>query len=81
MAIVELLLDSGADIHQVGINGYTPLHWAASDNDPEAIELLIARGADPNVKTNVDDYTTPLEEADDRGATDAAEALRRLTGG
>ena len=30
LEILTLLLDAGADIHQRGINGYTPLHYAAA---------------------------------------------------
>jgi len=75
--LLQLLLDHGADISQRGVNDYTPLHYAAATNDVPAIELLLARGADPGARTNVDDYATPLEEAE-RGRHHAAvAALRR----
>ncbi|MCL7971774.1 MAG: ankyrin repeat domain-containing protein [marine benthic group bacterium] len=74
--LVALLLDRGADIQQRGVNGYTPLHWAAAENDPHLVEWLLARGADPRAKTNVDDYATPLEEALILGNQEAARALR-----
>jgi len=68
--LVELLLDSGADIQQRGVNGFTPLHYAAAYCDPGIVRLLLVRGADPEARTDVDDYTTPLEEA--RAFGDAA---------
>jgi len=37
--ILELLIASGADIQQKGINGFTPLHLAASTNDISATEV------------------------------------------
>lgn len=78
---VALLLDAGADIDQRGLNDWTPLHYAAANDDVRAIELLMARGADPAARTNVDDFATPLEEAEYLGRRDAARALRRLTPG
>lgn len=78
--IVELLLSHGANVGQVGHNGYTPLHWAAADDDPAMIELLLKHGADPRARTTVDDYTTPLEEVENFGREKAAAALRKLTG-
>ena len=74
--LVGLLLDRGADIQQLGVNGYTPLHWAACENDPQLVEWLLARGADPRARTNVDDCATPLEEALILGHQEAARALR-----
>ena len=44
--LIRLLLSFGADIEQRGVNDYTPLHWAAANNDPAMIELLLAEGAD-----------------------------------
>jgi ankyrin repeat protein len=79
--IVEMLLSFGADIQDRGINGYTPLHYAASLDDPKAVELLMAHGADPGAKTDVDDFNTPLEEAELLGRSNAAETLRKLTSG
>jgi ankyrin repeat protein len=75
-AVIELLLDFGADIQQRGVNGYTPLHYAAATNDLKGIELLLARGADPDARTDVDDFATPLEEAEILGLTEVVEALR-----
>lgn len=81
LAILELLLTSGADIEQRGVNDYTPLHWAACADDPDAIELLIAYGADVSARTNIDYYATPLEEAEYLGRSRAAEILRRYQEG
>jgi ankyrin repeat protein len=80
LQILDLLLAHGADIQQHGANGYTPLHWAAGEDDPQLIDWLLARGADPDAQTNVDDYTTPLEEAAILGKERAASALRAVVG-
>lgn len=47
--IIELLLDAGADIEADEINCYggKPLHWA-SESKPEAVKLLLGRGANVN---------------------------------
>ena len=56
-AVVELLLDRGADIHAQGIDGYTALHAGVQRGgiiDLTAtisiLELLLERGMDVNVK-------------------------------
>jgi ankyrin repeat protein len=76
--IVEMMLSAGADIQQRGVNDYTPLHYAATVNDGKAVELLLRHGADPSARTNIDSYTTPLEEAEMLGARDAARILREF---
>ena len=76
LEILDLLLSHGADIQQRGVNGYTPLHWAVGEDDPRLVEWLLARGADPKARTNVDDCATPLEEAVILGHARAADALR-----
>lgn len=77
---VALLLDFGADIHQRCVNDFTPLHVAATRNQADAVALLLSRGADPNLRTRIDHYATPLEEATRYGALDAAEMLQRPGG-
>jgi ankyrin repeat protein len=75
--IVKLLLEFGADVHQRGLNGWFPLHVAAHNDDPEAIGMLLQHGADPEARTNVDDYETALEESERGGKTRSVEALRK----
>jgi ankyrin repeat protein len=75
--LLKLLLDHGADTSQRGVNDYTPLHYAAATDDVPAIELLLACGADPSARTNIDDCATPLEEAERGNHHAAAAALRR----
>ena len=77
--VIELLLACRTDIQQRGLNGFTPLHLAASNHDISATELLLAHGADPNAITNVDDFTTPLEEAESSGNNQVAKILRMVT--
>ncbi|MEK9662803.1 MAG: ankyrin repeat domain-containing protein, partial [Alphaproteobacteria bacterium] len=74
-AILELLLERGADPNVHGFNDYTPLHDAVRMHDRRAVDLLLAHGADPTVKTRIDDYETPLDIA--RATGDAA-ILARL---
>ncbi|MBE9047968.1 ankyrin repeat domain-containing protein [Pleurocapsales cyanobacterium LEGE 10410] len=61
--IMELLLKFGADVNLKGINDWTPAHLAAARNDVEALKILVKYGADLNIRTDIDDYATPLEEA------------------
>lgn len=63
IAIVEKLLDGGADLHQTGINGWTPLHLASVRGHVEKARLLLDAGARVNQRTEIDGSETPLLEA------------------
>ena len=77
LAVLGLLLDNGADCTQRGINDWTPLHYAVAQRDLAAIEMLLEFGADPAIRTGIDDCTTPYEDAVATGLTDAAALMRR----
>lgn len=76
LAIIELLLAFGADIQQRGHNDWTPLHWAAANNQPDAVALLLKHGADPQARTRIDECETPIEGAERAGLTDVVRRLR-----
>jgi hypothetical protein len=61
--VLRLLLSFGADPNQRGINDYTPLHMAVAVRQPLAIRILLDAGADPDLRTRIDEYETPLEMA------------------
>jgi len=75
--IAGLLISQGADIHQRGVNDYTALHYAAATNDVSLLRLLLSHGADANARTRIDDFSTPLEEAERAGSSEAADILRQ----
>ena len=77
--LAMLLLDHGADVGQRGYNDYTALHEAALHGDLAVVDLLLARSADPNAVTHIDDPETPLEVAARAGHADVVERLRPLT--
>ena len=60
-AVMEFLLDWGADVMLLDRNGATPLHYAARSGTPQMVGLLIDRGAEVR---NVDENGgTPLADA------------------
>jgi ankyrin repeat protein len=75
--VMAMLLAAGAKVDQRGTNDYTALHHAACRDDAIAVELLLRHGADPDARTRIDSYATPLEEAEQFGHRLGAEALRR----
>lgn len=77
--ILQLLLDYGAPTHLIGLNGWTALHMAAARNDVKALKILVDRGADLSVKTKIDYYATPLEEARYLGCTEAVKYLETVS--
>jgi ankyrin repeat protein len=73
--IIKLLLTFDADPNQRGINDYTPLHMAVGERHLPAIEVLLEAGADPRLRTRIDDYETPLEMAERAGLVEMANLL------
>jgi ankyrin repeat protein len=74
--ILRLLIRHGADLARRGINDWTPLHWAASTGDLPAIQVLLEAGADPLLRTRIDDLATPAGEAERAGFMEGAALLR-----
>jgi hypothetical protein len=75
--IVRLLLSFGVDPNQRGINDYTPLHMAVAERNAVAVQILLDGGADPELRTRIDEYETPLEMANAAGLDVIAAILGR----
>jgi len=75
--VLRLLLASGADPNQRGINDYTPLHMAVATRSPLAVQILLDGGADPDLRTRIDECETPLEMARSAGLADIEAILAR----
>jgi ankyrin repeat protein len=67
LEILKLLLSFGADPNLRGVNDYTALHMAVSENNLAAVALLLEAGADPLLRTRIDEYETPRELAEKAG--------------
>jgi ankyrin repeat protein len=72
---VRVLLDAGADpnVRGSGEKGETPLHWAASSDDLDVADALIAGGADLEVPGG--SIGTPLDNAIGYGCWHVARRL------
>ena len=79
--VLNLLIRHGVDLNQRGLNDWTPLHYATNLRDLEAMRLLLEAGADPRLRTRIDECSTPLEDAEAAGFTEGASLLRRATAG
>jgi ankyrin repeat protein len=73
--IIALLLSFGTDPDQRGLNDYTPLHMAVAEQNVGAVKLLLDAGADPALRTRIDDCETPLEMATQAGLDEIARLL------
>lgn len=64
-ASVGALIGHGADVNAVfhGRHSETPLHWAASSNDVDALDALLDHNADIEAPGAVIDGGTPLADA------------------
>ncbi|HET9268838.1 MAG TPA: ankyrin repeat domain-containing protein [Vicinamibacterales bacterium] len=78
--LLRLLLRYGADPNQRGLNDWTALHMAAHERSGEAIRILVDAGADPTLRTRIDDCLTPREEAERAGNHEIASLLAELEG-
>ena len=80
VAVVELLLARGADVHQRSANGRTALHNACARSSPATVELLLDAGSDLNCPAPADDAggtsLTPLDFALDWNRVEIADLLR-----
>lgn len=73
--VLAVLLAHGADVDARGINDWTPLHHAVSLGDAEAVRMLLDAGADPSLKTRIDQYSTALDDARAMGFGEAIELI------
>src|SRR6266498_4704529 len=64
-ATIQALVEAGADVNArfTGPHTETPLHWAASSNDVEALDALLDAGADIEADGAVIAGGTPLDDA------------------
>ena len=62
---VKQHLAAGTEMDVKGKDGWTSLHWAASSDHKEIVELLIAAGANVNAEDTAGEYrgSTPLDWA------------------
>ena len=75
--VVQLLIDAGADVNArfSGPHTETPLHWAASCDDVEVLDVLLDNGADIEALGAVIAGGTPLADATAFGQWNAARRL------
>jgi hypothetical protein len=76
-ATVAALIDAGADVNArfEGPHAETPLHWAASSDDVEVLDVLLDSGADIEATGGVIGNGTPLADAVAFGQWQAARRL------
>jgi len=60
---IDKLLSAGEGINDKDWLGYTPLHWAVYFGYSDLIELLISKGADPNVQSNTGRFALEIARA------------------
>jgi ankyrin repeat protein len=75
--MLDIFLQSGADINQPNDRGWTPLHQAAYSNQVELARRLVEAGADPTLEAH-GEGGTPLAVALFWGHHEAADVLAEL---
>ena len=78
MDVVPVLVECGFDVDARGRDGATALHWTAWNGDIEAARILLAAGADPDLREPKYD-ATPLGWAEYARQTAYVEMIKPLT--
>jgi len=60
---INKLLAAGEGINDKDWLGYTPLHWAVYFGYADLIELLVSKGADPNIQSDTGRYALEISRA------------------
>jgi uncharacterized protein len=74
---LTVLLDHGARVNDAGEHGYTPLHNAVEQGKLDAVQWLLANGADRALRNH--DGDTPADLARKLGETEIGKLLRGAT--
>ncbi len=72
--IARTLINAGADIHRKDFMGRTALLYAATGPFPETVELLLEKGAEPNI-VDQNEHFTPLMHASAEGNLEVVKIL------
>jgi len=72
---INRLLAAGEDINHKDWLGYTPIHWAVYFGYADLVELLISKGAEPNIQSDTGRYA--LEIARSMAYPELEELLRK----
>jgi ankyrin repeat protein len=75
IAVVQVLLEKGADVNAKAMNGITPLLSAVYSDHADVVEVLLAHGADANAHGA--DGKTGAQWAKDNGHHQMAEILSK----
>jgi len=78
LAVAQVLLAHGADVHAKSHGGWTALHSAADHGQIEFIRILLEHGALPDVRN--DDGLSPLDLARRGAHSEVADLLARRGG-
>ena len=81
VSLVRLLLSYGADPDQRGMNDYTALQVAVIEGRKDIVTILLAAGADPGLRTRIDNLESALDLALEGGDREIIRLLREATSG
>jgi len=72
---IRMLVEAGADVNRMEMNGFAPLHLAAGEGHVKAVQALLAAGADMEIENPLNENNTPLMLASQYGLTEITKLL------